>query len=588
MTTVKTSEVLGKLERMVDFRIGKGASQKHPIEIQGGSMIEGDNGCPATDGTKIFLPAREKLCKKKRDNEMNIANSTAHEADHIREYEEYFGDEIHSIRNQGEGVVGVYLQRNHADLTENPALAGFIDNIVKDRRIDAQRCEQLPGLAKYDKEVHHDAIKYFRPSIKKMSELDAFREQFLQQALLGCTVEPVPEEHQQILEECVELCHSADSIYEDKEAVDKIYQIFKENFDIKQKIKRLPQQQGKGNHSKTPGSPQQGYGGEVKPREGRDKKEKRPKRLKKGKGKEEKPDPKGKKTKPKPSKHDKDRESLYTEASEDADISIVKVNPDYSDWVIRKEKELRDKYAYAIGSMKSIFRRLKQTHRSSRLDFSGQDLEYEEFLQTDLEREVTSISRNGRHFVSKSRFKHRPAWAVLADISPSTDLDHYNIINEIKAGLLIQGEALGVTDYPFGLFAFSGNLYRIKDFPETYNPQVANKIISVCRKSDVAGTRLAASSKAVGHVLERQGERPRGITIITDGESTDKGAPEVLKELYDNKVFPFVIVIGKEFDGYAKELTKHIGPKHYTLLGRDELHRLPDEMLRLFKTYGIA
>ncbi len=172
MSTINTSKLSGRLEKLIDFRVGEGASERHPI------VLQGNNSCPATDGTQVFLPRRGNHFVSEKDNELSIANSTAHEADHIREVNEYFGADVEQLREQEVNLVQEFHQRNYLELTENPALAGWIDNIVKDRRIDAERREQLPGVKKHYKETLVPAAKYLRPSVKSMSKLDAFREQY--------------------------------------------------------------------------------------------------------------------------------------------------------------------------------------------------------------------------------------------------------------------------------------------------------------------------------------------------------------------------------------------------------------------------
>src|SRR3989344_5514622 len=154
MSIVNTSKLLGKLEKLIDLRIGEGASEKYHL------VLQDDKSCPSTDGIKIFLPRRESHFTAERDNELSIANSTAHEADHIREYNEYFGAETEQLRKKKTNLVQEFGKRNYSKLTENPALAGWIDNIVKDRRIDAERKAQFPGIKRHYEEVLKPAARY--------------------------------------------------------------------------------------------------------------------------------------------------------------------------------------------------------------------------------------------------------------------------------------------------------------------------------------------------------------------------------------------------------------------------------------------
>ena len=207
--------------------------------------------------------------------------------------------------------------------------------------------------------------------------------------------------------------------------------------------------------------------------------------------------------------------------------------------------------------------------------------------ESELESKVTGIKGTGMYFRRDTQNEQRPAWAVLADITPSTE--QHKILEQIRAGLFINAEALGVTDWPMGLFGFSNNvLYVINDFSDRYNPTSSNKIMALKREDD-GGTYLGSSLRTVGSLLKRQTEHPKGITIITDGEDQNlDDAKAAMREVYDQKMYPFLVVIGREFEKYARSLTEDIGSDHYTVIDRDKVYELPNEMFRLFKTFGIA
>ena len=138
MTSVSAVAIKKKLERVVDFRLGEGSTTKHPINIKKGTNIKAGSP-PMTDGTSIFLPDNQDLFESEKDNELGLAYFVAHEADHIKDYDEYFGAEAGNLREGRTNLAEEYFQRNYSELTENPALAGWVDNVVKDYRIDSQR-----------------------------------------------------------------------------------------------------------------------------------------------------------------------------------------------------------------------------------------------------------------------------------------------------------------------------------------------------------------------------------------------------------------------------------------------------------------
>src|SRR3989338_3472093 len=161
------SKLLERLEAIIDFRISEGASKTHPI------VLRGNNSCPANDGTQIFLPRRASHFESDKNNDLFVSDSVAHESDHLKEIGEYFGAETETLRAAGVNLVQEFLARNYSGLEKNPALAAWIDNVVKDRRIDYQRREQLPGVERHFREVLAPAAEYLRPSIRGMSALDS-------------------------------------------------------------------------------------------------------------------------------------------------------------------------------------------------------------------------------------------------------------------------------------------------------------------------------------------------------------------------------------------------------------------------------
>ncbi len=613
-------KIVKKLEEVVHFRVGANG-EKHKIVLQPHERMY------ATDGISIYLPQKESLFSSEKDNERFIADTTAHESDHIHEYKEFFGGAFEELFLQEKNIVQEYLQKNFSELKENPALAGWIDNIVKDRRIDAQRREQLPG-SKRVAELLDGVASYLRPSTHGMSELDAVREQYLQKALLGKTLEPVQEKYQKLLEEIVKITNTAESIEKDKEAVTGIYNKFKENFDITQPISKLPPMPGRSDQSQTP-QPQQGYGGQTQPREGRDEGEKRPKSMNEnydgqsgkkgeksgeGKMKEEKEKDKGKKKdknkgdkdkNEKKNKGDKkepkdnrdngcdlrepekerERDQFYREMQETHGMHVHVLKPDMKRVDYQVVSDFRNEYTGEIESMKRVFRRLRLKHYGEKRDFHGQDLDYEEFMQSDLEQRVTGVSKVEKYFKAEIQNRQRAAFGIHADISGST---RGNIIQGIKAALCIVGNALSASDHQYGLYASSDDLYVIKAPDEKWSDGINGKIASLTSLHE--GIYFHKTSSIIADDIKRVGGNPRGLIIISDFELNDDPgeAKKLVKSLYDAKIYPLLIAIGEEHEGNARMLTEDLGHEFYSVVPVDKLYTLPQEMFRLFKAFGVA
>ncbi len=601
MGGVQTAHIMPKLEAVVDLRIGPGSSKKYEIVLFG----DGSLGCPAgpaTDGTRIFLPRTENNFKSKRDNEIAMADFTAHEADHIREGNEYFGDEAEKLRESGKSSVQAFLEKNYSELIENPALAWEIDNIVKDRRINAQRREKFPGVDRHYKECLIPMMEYFRPSTHGMNDLNAFRERYLQKAILGKNFEPVPENQQKLLEEVIAITESATSIYQDPEKVKQIYEIFKKNFDITQPLPNLPPIFGSGDSSQSanpPSSSQQGYGKKIKPRENRDPEEEKPKKMNpkygKSKGEEQKSkeDKQDKENRQKKSKEEEKEKYQPPEKSEgeklderDSNECEIPIDHCKSERKFPKTdaESYFERYAAEVSSMKRIFRQLKARNYGDKKYFEGQELDFEEHLQEDLEAKATGIRVSRKSFIERAPNKVKPVFAIHGDVSGSTDGE---ILEAIKASFYIMGSALSVSEFNYSLYASDSSLYVLKSPTEKWTTDVTSKIASL--DSWGSGIYFRKTSEVIARHLQRTEGNPKCMIVISDFESCDRAEVEtgMIKELYDQKIYPLLIVIGEENEENA-EFLQDIKREHYSVIPTDKLNELPGEIFRLFKTFGIA
>jgi len=642
-----------ELKRVIDFRIEDGASERHPLVFDKKTFFPLISG-PAiyTDGEKIYLPTQFKLALTDSDNEIMIASAVRHESDHIKEFiklnQEFHPDKEYDPKSINRFLEDFFLKEK---LKENPTLAHEIFNIVEDNRIDRKAREELPGLARFSKEKEKPIYLNRRPSpkylMKKKKGLSAFREFFLQKTLLDETIDEVPPQYNNLLNECVSIARSAENkdIHASLEATEKIYVKFKENFDIKQPMSQLPSFAGRGHSRMSPGLPRK-YKGYVKPREGReedkkhrsaqDRKERKissekeeqqkkispkkkaeknqPEESIPGEHKEreprfkkekdvEKQDKRGKRQKEKEkidSTSEKDKLSYWTgsgyfrkivpKPSPGVNIAI----PQGSRSDIEKAHKTIEKYNGEIRAIESYFKRLEERYRGKKKARAGEEINIGEYVQAELEYEATGVRPNKKMFRKRARIKKKAAWAILADISSSTAFGFgYKIIDYIKDALLIQGEALNYSGYPFGIFAFhSGGIlfreimnykdtvYTIKDFKENYGEENRGRIMSL---SPYGGTLMVNAIKYISDNLKKVEGIPKGFSIITDGEPDTPGdVRESLKGLQEDGILPFLFVIGAEHEKCAKFLIDD-----YIIIKRDRLAELPNEVLRIFTTYGI-
>jgi hypothetical protein len=589
MATLTLRTIEPKLEQLVTFVAGEG---DYPLILC--------DKTPATDGTRIFLPRKWDKYRRQRNNELCIADSTAHEADHIVEFEDYFGDKIETIRKQKKNVVEVYLKENFSELKENPALAAWIDNIVKDRRIDEVRRENYPGSKRYFENVFVPSAKYMRPSTKEMNDLEAFREFYLQEALIGTTIDKVPRDKRQLLEEVVRITNTADHISKDKDVVTEIYNLFKENFDITQKISKQPRMPGRGDQSLGDGQPSEGYVGDgeseresdeesifplegygdpTDEREGRDHQDKKPEIF---------ADPSEEIKVPQPIAKPEDIPSkdLHTHyrsiGGNYIGTDILEVKPN-NHTQTRIDKYNND-HTGEIEHLRRIFREIKSHDKNPVRDYDGDELDYESYLQGDLESQVTGIYGDGKHFLRYKKNLPKPCWGIHADISGSTS---GTIIDGIRRAFYVIGNALSFSNHNFGVYASNDYLYVLKSPHEKWNEEINHKIASL--ESGGGGIHLYRTSEVIKQDMLKLKGKPRCMIIISDFQVCgENDTSDYVKSLYDQNIFPFLITIGEENEHYARNLVAGIGEENYSVIPTDEMHLLPHEIFRLIKIYGVS
>jgi nitric oxide reductase activation protein len=261
---------------------------------------------------------------------------------------------------------------------------------------------------------------------------------------------------------------------------------------------------------------------------------------------------------------------------------------------IKEARRIIDKYSGEIGAIESYFRKLEERYRGKKRARQGEEIDIREYVQAELEYEATGIRPDKKMFKKRAPVKRKAAWAVLADISASTGFGFgYRIIDYIKDALLIQGEALGYSGYPFGIFAFhSGGsslkeminykdtVYIIKDFKEEYTDQSRGRVMSLY---PYGGTLMVNAIEYISDNLKKIEGSPKGLSIITDGEPDIPGEVKaILDRIQKDGIFPFLFVIGSEHERCAKSLIDN-----YVIIKKDRISELPNEVLRIFTTYGI-
>ena len=150
------------------------------------------------------------------------------------------------------------------------------------------------------------------------------------------------------------------------------------------------------------------------------------------------------------------------------------------------------------------------------------------------------------------------------------------------------GNALAVSEHNYALYASEDSLYVLKSPVEKWRDEINTNIAGL--KSGQGGIYLRATSSIIADDLKRVEGSPKGLIIISDFEVCGEKGDEktICKELFDRKIYPFLIAIGEEHEENAREMVEDLGEEHYSSIPTNKIEELPEEVFRLFKTYGIS
>jgi len=571
-----SEELRRKLSQIVDFRVARGAKLEYPIE-ENSSITT-----PGTDGKKIYLPSFYPF------SEEWLAYTVRHEADHIGELIKFSWQLAGKNQPQAaQQFIEEFFQK--PEFEENPSLAYEIFNVVEDARIDSKAKSELPGAWEiFEKEkprLMERNKKIVGSAWPTLSELDKFRQWFIERNFLGETVEEVDEKWKELLAQCEEYAREAQGkdFPASLEATRKIYQKFKENFEIRIKLKGLPQLLGKNqplggikipSEKRAEARPSEDQkdkkGKEPQPT---DQKLKQPKEDKKGKSQEKKAEIQNREP-----KYGKPSIGKSPWLNEDREI----LKPAFGQLEGMGEiGKIINRHAGEIEGTIRVFRQLRKEALLPKRSKEGQEVDLQDYIQSELKKEATGIFSSEPIFVTERKHKLNPGWAILLDVSGSTG----DILEEIKAAAIILAEALKRSNYQFGLFAFRSNelgkdtLYPLKNLNEKYSEASVKRILAL---ESWGGTGMADSLGYLAKELIGLKCDPKGIIVVTDGEPNRLWPVQrVLEEIHKKRIFSIFICIGVHLPSLAEIV------KEYIWLDQHQIDDLPSELLRIFRVYRL-
>ncbi|MDH5648527.1 MAG: VWA domain-containing protein [Gammaproteobacteria bacterium] len=259
------------------------------------------------------------------------------------------------------------------------------------------------------------------------------------------------------------------------------------------------------------------------------------------------------------------------------------ISPVYDDFI---QNTLR-KYSGLIKHLRKSFEAMRDEDRVLNRQTYGDGIDIDALVQALAE------SRNGSEmsdqlFTRLHRNERNIAVVFMVDMSGSTK----GWINEAeRESLVLLAEALETLGDRYAIYGFSGmarkrcEIYKIKEFHETYNEEIRARITGITPKDY---TRMGFAIRHLTKILQDVEARTRILITISDGKPDDydnyRGAYGIedtrraLVEARRSGIHPYCITIDTE----AKDYLPHMyGDAAFTVI--DKVNQLPLKVSDIYR-----
>ena len=160
-----------------------------------------------------------------------------------------------------------------------------------------------------------------------------------------------------------------------------------------------------------------------------------------------------------------------------------------------------------------------------------------------------------------------------------------------REALVLLCESLEVLGDRYAIYGFSGlthrrcDLYKIKDFEESYSTKVKDRIASIAPQDY---TRMGAAIRHLSKLLSRVEAKTKVLITLSDGRPDDQdgyrgayGIEDTRRALIEAKflgIHPFCITIDDEAMDYLQHM---YGPVNFTIV--DQVDKLPYKVSDIYR-----
>jgi len=246
-----------------------------------------------------------------------------------------------------------------------------------------------------------------------------------------------------------------------------------------------------------------------------------------------------------------------------------------------------DKHRGLLKSIKRSFEAVLGESRLQRRQSDGDDIDLDALVEAFAD--VAQGREMSEYLYTRYRNQERNiAVMFMVDMSGST----LGWVNDAeREALVLLCEALEMLGDRYAIFGFSGRtnkrceVYRIKDFDESYSSAVRQRISGIRPK---AYTRMGVAIRHLGQLLQHTQARTKLLITLSDGRPEDYGGYKgkygiedtrhALLELKQGGIHSFCVTIDNE----AQEYLPHMyGPANFAVI--DEVEKLPYKVADIYR-----
>ena len=262
------------------------------------------------------------------------------------------------------------------------------------------------------------------------------------------------------------------------------------------------------------------------------------------------------------------------------EIAVEGKPSDFVEKTLNKHRSLLKHLHRTFEALRDEDRRLRKQPYGEDIDLDAVISSYADIVNGE------EVSQN--LFIKQRKVDRNIAVMFMVDMSGSTS----GWINDMeREALVLLCESLEVLGDRYAIYGFSGlthrrcDLYKIKEFDESYSTTVKDRIASI-RPQDY--TRMGAAIRHLSKLLSRVEAKTKVLITLSDGRPDDQdgyrgayGIEDTRRALIEAKflgIHPFCITIDDEAMDYLQHM---YGPVNFTIV--DQVDKLPYKVSDIYR-----